>query len=119
LSEILIEDEAGKPLAVDRLRIDGEAFAKSCPGVSGRYAAQGTLVVAGRDLASRDLEDALNGIKLERDVALIGFSLLPHSAGVLVRVLAADGAALKSALHQAWCATRLVLKGSHPVERRK
>lgn len=46
-------------------------------------------------------------------------SVLPNSAGILVRVLAADGAALKLALHQAWCAARLALKGSVPVERRK
>jgi hypothetical protein len=38
---------------------------------------------------------------------------------MLVRVLAADGAALKLALHQAWCASRLALKGAVPQERRK
>jgi len=52
-------------------------------------------------------------------VAVIGSSPLPNSAGLLVRALAADGAALKLALHEAWCAARLILKGSMPVERRK
>ena len=61
----------------------------------------------------------LHKIRLDRDTAVIGCSLLPNSAGVLVRVLAADGAALKLALHQAWCAARLALKGSVPQERRK
>ena len=118
-SEILIEDQAGKTLAVDRLKIDGGAFANSCPGISGRYATQGTLIIAGLDLASRDLAGELDKTRLDRGEAVIGFSQLPNSAGLLVRVLAADGAALKFALHQAWCAARLALKGSIPVERRK
>ena len=41
-SEIIIEDETGKPLAIDRLKINGPAFRKSCPGTSGPFAAQGT-----------------------------------------------------------------------------
>jgi urease accessory protein len=118
-SEIVVENEAGKTLAVDRLKIDGQAFRESCPGTSGSFAAQGTMIIAGLDFASRAVADELQKIKLDRDEAVIGFSQLPNSAGVLVRVLAADGAALKLALHQAWCAARLALKGSVPVERRK
>jgi urease accessory protein len=118
-SAIVIEDEAGKALAVDRLKIDGIAFARSCPGVSGRYAAQGTLIIAGLDLPAADLAGALRAIDLGRDVAVIGFSRLPNGCGTIVRVLAADGAALKRALHQAWCVVRLTLKGSLPAERRK
>jgi hypothetical protein len=38
---------------------------------------------------------------------------------MLVRVLAADGAALRQAMHLAWSATRLAFKGSAPAERRK
>ena len=34
-SEIVIEDETGKALAIDRLKIDGQAFRDSCPGTSG------------------------------------------------------------------------------------
>jgi urease accessory protein len=118
-SEIVVEDESGQPLAVDRLKIDGNAFAKSCPGISGCYAAQGTMIVTGLDLSDSTVVGELQKIKLDRDEAVIGFSQLPNSAGVLVRVLAADGAALKLALHQAWCAARLACKGSTPVERRK
>jgi urease accessory protein len=118
-SEIVVENETGKSLAIDRLKIDGEAFAESCPGISGRYAAQGTMIAAGLDLPSHEIADALNRIKLDCEAAMIGCSLLPNAAGILVRVLAADGAALKLALHQAWCAARLALKGSVPQERRK
>jgi urease accessory protein len=118
-SEIVIENESGKTLAVDRLKVDGEEFAKSRPGISGQYAAQGTVIIAGRNLAARDIAGELQKVRLDRDVAAIGFSQLPNFAGVLVRVLAADGAALKLALHQTWCAARLALKGSIPQERRK
>ena len=82
-------------------------FAELRPGISGRFAAQGTLIVAGLDFSVSDVAGALHKIRLDHDVAVIGSSLLPNSAGLLVRVLAADGAALKLALHQAWCAARV------------
>jgi urease accessory protein len=118
-SEIVVENETGKTLAVDRLKIDGQAFRESCPGTSGSFAAQATMIIAGLDFPMSGVTAELQKIKLDRDEAVIGFSQLPNSAGVLVRVLAADGAALKLALHQAWCAARLACKGSTPVERRK
>ena len=52
-SEIVVENEAGKTLAVDRLKIDGQAFRESCPGTSGSFTAQGTMIIAGLDFASR------------------------------------------------------------------
>ena len=118
-SEIVVEDETGKALAIDRLKVDGHAFRDSRPGISGRFKAQGTMIVAGLVFPMSGVAAELHKIRLDRDAAVIGCSLLPNSAGLLVRVLAADGAALKFALHQAWCAARLALKGSVPQERRK
>ena len=77
------------------------------------------MIIAGLDFSARAVADELQKIKLDRDEAVIGSSQLPKSAGMLVRVLTKDGAALKLALHQAWCAARVILKGSMPVERRK
>ena len=68
-SEIVIENEAGKALAIDRLKVDGQAFRDSCPGISGRFQAQGTMIVAGLDLASRAVTGELHKIRLDRDVA--------------------------------------------------
>ena len=48
-SEIVIENETGKALAIDRLKVDGQAFRDSCPGISGSFAAQGTMIIAGLD----------------------------------------------------------------------
>ena len=110
-SEIIIENEAGKSLAIDRLKINGQAFRDSCPGTSGSFAAQGTMIIAGLDFASRAVADELQKIKLNRDEAVIGSSQLPKSVGILVRVLTKDGSSLNRVLHMAWCAARLSLKG--------
>lgn len=118
-SEIVIENEAGRILAVDRLRVDGDGFSDACPGISGSYAAQGTMIVAGLALPSPSLATALRGIGLDRNEAAIGVSELPKSAGLIVRVLAADGASLKRAMLSSWCAARKIFKGAPPVERRK
>ncbi len=118
-SEIIIEDETGKSLAIDRLKINGRAFRDSCPGTSGSFAAQGTMIIAGLDFASRAVADEVQKIKLNRDEAVIGSSQLPKSVGILVRVLTKDGSSLKRVLHMAWCAARLSLKGSQPAVRRK
>ena len=118
-SEVVIENGAGKALAIDRLKVDGQVFRDSCPGISGSFAAQGTMIIAGLDFASRTVADELQKIKLDRHEAVIGSSQLPKSAGVLIRMLAADGSALKRALHMAWCAARFSLKGSLPAVRRK
>ena len=77
------------------------------------------MIIAGRDFSSRDVIGELQKIRLDREVAAIGASHLPNSAGVLVRMLAADGAALKLCMHMVWCAVRLALWGSRPVARRK
>ena len=44
---------------------------------------------------------------------------LPGEAGAWVRLLAADGAALRRGLHSAWSAVRTMLTGSVPQPRRK
>jgi hypothetical protein len=77
------------------------------------------LIVAGLDFASRAVAGELQKIKLDRHEAVIGSSQLPKSAGILVRLMAIDGAALKRAMHMIWCATRFSLKGSLPAARRK
>lgn len=117
-SEIVIENERGRVLAIDRLQIDGIDFTGACPGISGSYEAQGTMIVAGL-VGAPAVAEALRRVRPERDEATIGVSELPKSAGLVVRVLAADGAALKRAMYRAWCAARVALKGAPPVERRK
>jgi urease accessory protein len=118
-SAIVIENAAGATLAIDRLKVDGEAFRDDCPGVARSFVAQGMLIVAGLEIPWRELLGEVRTIKPDRTAATIGASQLPNSAGVLIRVLAADGAALKQVLHEVWCAARTVLKGTRPAARRK
>jgi urease accessory protein len=117
LSEVVIQDAGGRALAVDRLAIDGGAIAERLPGVTGSFGAQGTLVLAGLNVPQGSVAGALRKIDLHG--VAIGFSALPNSAGMLIRLLAADGAALKRGMHAVWGAVRLALKGSLPAERRK
>jgi urease accessory protein len=118
-SEIVIANEAGRVLAIDRLRVDGGSFGEACPGISGVYTAQGTMIVAGFAISSPALAESLRTIRPGHDEAAIGVSELPRSAGLIVRLLAADGIALKRAMASAWSTARTVLKGAPPVERRK
>jgi urease accessory protein len=117
LGEVTIEDPKGRTLAVDRLEMDGKAIAERLPGVTGSFGAQGTLVLACLDVP----QDAVAGElrKIDLHGVTMGFSALPNSAGMLIRLLAADGAALKRGMYAVWAAVRLALKGSLPAERRK
>jgi urease accessory protein len=118
-SEIKIEDDAGKTLAIDRLRLDGRTLQVRRPGTTGSFAAQGTFIVARVGSLPESMLTALQKIRFDyRDVA-IGVSVLPKAAGLIVRILAADGDALRRAMHASWCATRHALKGAPPKARRK
>ena len=118
-SEIVIGNDAGKTLSIDRLKLDGQSLIARHPGITGAFAAQGTLVVASFDTLPQAVLAEIRKIRFDYGEAAIGVSQLPKSAGLIVRVLAIDGAAVKRAMHASWCAARLVLKGALPVERRK
>lgn len=118
-SEIAVEDEWGKRLAVDRLHLDAQLTAAKRVGVGGHFTAQGTMIVAGRTCPFPALEARLKSIDFSGSRGALGVSSLPNSAGLVVRILADDGAALKTAMHAVWCASRLELKGSIPCPRRK
>ena len=62
------------------------------------------MIVAGLNISASAVAGELQKVRLDRDVAMIGGSQLPNSAGLLVRVLAADGAALHLAVRRAVCA---------------
>lgn len=119
LSEIVVEDASGQALAIDRLHIDGSILGRNLPGVTGCFAAQGSFVVARRSESNDLLLAGLRNIDVDYAEAFLGATQLPNSAGVLVRLLAADGAALRRVMHLVWCSVRCALSGHPPVERRK
>jgi urease accessory protein len=118
-SEIVIEDASGRRLAIDRLSIDTAGIDVRRPGIIGGYAAQGTLVAATRgDHVAATLAE-LRKLEPCSAEAAIGASLLPRSAGLIVRVLATDGVALRRVLHRCWSICRQAVKDSAAVPRRK
>jgi urease accessory protein len=116
-SEIIVEDENAKAIAVDRLEIDEQAFHNPAPGMMGLFKACGTmLVLTPRCNSPLDLSAIAHETP---DGALIGMSLLPSNAGHLFRILAADGVQLKRSMFACWAIARKALFGRAPVVRRK
>jgi hypothetical protein len=62
-------------------KADGGAFQGKRPGVSGAFAAQGTLVVAGRNLPIARIAGERRNISLDYPEAAKGASQLPKSRG--------------------------------------
>ena len=115
-----IADSDGRLLALDRFAVTGADAARRpiCPG--GRLAAHGSFAViaAGRDAGP--IVDALrDGIESVGGAVYGGASTLPNGCGAWARVGAADGAALKAAMHALWVAARKALTGHAPGRRRK
>jgi urease accessory protein len=118
-SEIIIESSSGQRRAVDRLSLDGRFIADRRVGITGRFAAHGTVILIASSRKAEALAMQLKTGDLPGSKESTGVSLLPNSAGLIVRILAEDGAALETALRRAWGTARLVLRGSAPGVRRK
>jgi hypothetical protein len=82
-------------------------------GVTGAFGQQATLLVLGAGAspleALRGALDAMRGALEKGERLRAGASLLPEGAGVMVRILASDGPALRTALQRAWMASRVAL----------
>ncbi len=117
--ELRVEDLQGRLLMLDRLRVTGAMVADHRPGITGAFAAQGGLFVIQRRGAPSALVDALR--RTAADIAHIyaGASELPYGCGAWLRVMAADGLALRAAMTAAWQAVRETLTGQTPAPRRK
>jgi urease accessory protein len=118
-SEIVIEDASGRKLAIDRLRLASHVFQERRPGIMGAFNAHGTLLMATRNPPAAALQTAGRVLDLDYREAAIGVSALPNSAGIVFRVLAQDGAALKHAMYACWGSARLALARAAPAVRRK
>ena len=117
--EIVVEGPSGEIVALDRSALRGDTMTAGLPGIAGDFRACATLMVVTHRLAPAVLVDALRGALAGDGAAYGGASTLPREAGAWVRLLAADGAALRRGLHSAWSALRAVLIGSVPQPRRK
>lgn len=118
-SEITVTDDTGRVLAIDRLVLDSQTFAGRLPGVLGAFRAQGTLMLVSRSALPAESVASLQRATGPHDEALVGMSELPNGAGWMFRILAADGLALRRAMHACWHSIRCTLKGHAPMPRRK
>lgn len=117
-SETRIEDPDGRLLVCDRFQVEGDAMARGLPGITGTFAAQGSLFVATQAAPAATLVDAMRAVLTQPGVHA-GAGLLPNKTGAWARILANDAAGLKAAMFAAWAAARGVLTGSPPIQRRK
>ncbi len=117
-AELRIRDEGGRLLALERYALAGDRLTEGA-GQIARWPAQGSFVVAHRGPAREGILAALRAALAPTDDFYGGASALANEAGVGVRLLARDGARLRSGLEAAWRAVRLALYGAPPAPRRK
>ena len=114
-----VEDLQGRLLMLDRVRVGGALVAGRRPGITGGFATQGSLFVIQRQGAASALVDVLRNTAADMPHVYAGASELPSGCGAWLRVLAADGSALRAAMSTAWQAVRQTLTGQTPALRRK
>ena len=117
--DLRVEDLQGRLLMLDRFRVTGAMVADRRPGITGAAATQGSLFVIRRQGPANALVDALRHAAGNIAHGYAGASELPNGCGAWLRVMAADGVALRVAMSAAWQAVRETLTGQTPAPRRK
>jgi urease accessory protein len=108
--ETRIEDGAGQLLARERFVVPGEAFQAGGRGQMGAYACHTTLFVLGAgEVPLAAMRAALRDATGGGAPTYGGASALPGGAGVIARLLATDGTALRAGLDACWSAAREAL----------
>ena len=115
----MIEDWGGTRLATDRFRIAGRDILAAMPGISSDYRAQGLLMMVQRSNRTSDILAQLRAEIAVIDDVWAGGSTLPNEAGVWLRLLARDGAALRAGMMVAWATASEGITGIRPLPRRK
>lgn len=108
----------GAPLFSDRWRLPGGAWAARLAGVSGPYGGQGMLLVLHAAAPERMAAAMREALAPCADL-YAGASTLPNGCGAWARLLARDGAALRTGMVAAWGAARQAITGTPPLPRRK
>lgn len=117
-SRLEVEDLEGRLLARDRFVLTGETHRRRAAKES-RHAALATVfVLTGNDDVKSILGAVRNALAALPEV-YAGASLLPNDCGLWARILATDGASLRTAMHAAWAAAREAITGTRPRVRRK
>lgn len=109
-AETRIEGDAGQLLARERFVVAGAHWQAGGRGQMGTYTCQGTLFVLGAGTAALEpLRLALREATGAGAPTYGGASALPGGAGVMARLLAIDGTALRAGVDACWSAAREAL----------
>ncbi len=119
ISDVVIEDERGRPMAIDRFEAEGSDFSDPAIGVTGGYGCHGTIIAYSPGHEAGKLLEVSRRAAGDFSTSSVGSSLLPGGRGVWARVMASDGADLRSAMTGLWSAMREELTGSPASVRRK
>lgn len=118
-SRLDVEDWEGRLLARDRFVLTGEMHRSRRSAERRNYGALASIVVL---TGSAQLEPLLDTLRSALDglpETYAGASALPNDCGLRARILSADGASLRVAMHAAWSAVREAVTGVRPQRRRK
>lgn len=120
LSETAVAGADGTLLVLDRIDVTGAEALTPCRGIMGVNQGQGIMLIVSRDEGdAQTLPPLLREALAALPGVYAGVSALPNGAGLSVRILGADGDALKTALEVAWAEARRVFTGAYPARRRK
>lgn len=117
-AETRVRDPAGALLAMDRYDVAGAQLGEGATRVA-LWPSQGSLIVLNRNNRRSIVETRLKQAFGSFDSIYGGVSTLPNDCGLIVRLLATDGAALRTGLQTAWEIARSGLYGASPGCRRK
>ncbi len=118
-SEVAIGRLEGAPRAFDRFRIEAPRETADALGLSGGYPMQGAVYLVSAGRPAEQLVEGLREAIADLEEVYAGASTLPGEMGAWVRLLAADGAALRAALGEVWVACRRLVAGREMAPRRK
>ncbi len=104
---------------MDRFRILGREVLAVTPRIMKGYRAQGQIMIVQRSNRTSEILTRLRAEIAVIDDVWAGASALPNEAGIWLRLLARDGAALRSGMTAAWAAASEGITGVRPVPRRK
>jgi len=117
--ETAIRRPNGSLLALDRSRLTTARAPLDNPALLGPYRAFSTLFAVGRGAASEAALTAVRAALVPLPGIYAGVSRLPAEIGLWLRILAMDGAALRTAMDRAWRTCHEVMLGWACDRRRK
>lgn len=118
-SETVLRAPDGRLLACDRFVAEGAETLAAIPGITGGFAALGSLFLVAADGGAQHCLASLRDSLGSMPGVYAGISELPNGCGIWARLLAREAHQLRAAIDAAWGVARRVLLGQEPRLRRK